>query len=286
MQTKSIFLLFSFGLSLVYSIYPIAVFHGIVDSCQMKNTSILVNDLRRDLGVHVECIEVGNGYFDSVFMSILSQAEYACNQIKNNPNFQGKFNILGISQGTLIGRYIIEKCDMQGQVVKYMSFDGPQMGIGYIPKITCGKACEFLNNITAPIAYKLIDKIAPCGYFKYRYAQKEYQEKNVFLKMLNNENQEKDMEIYRRFSSLEKVKLIKGKQDTVISPKDSSWFQFYDKEGREILPLEESDFYKNDNIGLRKLKEEGKVIFSEFSGEHVLYTVVEYFEEIVDFFLD
>ena len=80
--------------------------------------------------------------------------------------------------------------------------------------------------------------------------------------------------------------MIKGKQDTVISPKDSSWFQFYDKEGREILPLEESDFYKNDNIGLRKLKEEGKVIFSEFSGEHVLYTVVEYFEEIVDFFLD
>ena len=181
MKTKSIFLLFSFGLSLVYSIYPIAVFHGIVDSCQMKNTSILVNDLRRDLGVHVECIEVGNGYFDSVFMPILSQAEYACNQIKNNPNFQGKFNLLGISQGTLIGRYIIEKCDMQGQVVKYMSFGGPQMGIGYIPKITCGKACEFLNNITAPIAYKLIDKIAPCGYFKYRYAQKEYQEKNVFL---------------------------------------------------------------------------------------------------------
>ena len=286
MQDISKLLLLSLSFSIVYSIYPIAVFHGIVDSCTMKNTSMLVNDLKRDLGVHVECIEIGNGYMDSVFMPILDQVEYACNQIKSNPKFQGKFNVLGISQGTLIGRYIIEKCQMNGQVVKYMSFDGPQMGIGSIPKITCGKACEFLNNITAPIAYKLMDKIAPCGYFKYRYGQKEYKEKNVFLKMLNNENDVKDMDIYDRFTSLEKVKIIKSKQDTVINPKDSSWFEFYDEEGRNIIPLTKSEFYKKDFIGLRKLMEEGKVIFTEFREEHVLYSVVEYFEEIVPFFLD
>ena len=286
MQDITKLLILSLSFSIVYSIYPIAVFHGIVDSCTMKNTSMLVNDLKRDLGVHVECIEIGNGYMDSVFMPIIDQVEYACNQIKSNPNFQGKFNVLGISQGTLIGRYIIEKCQMNGQVVKYMSFDGPQMGIGSIPKITCGKACEFLNNITAPIAYKLIDKIAPCGYFKYRYGQKEYKEKNVFLKMLNNENDVKDMDIYERFTSLEKVKIIKSKQDTVITPRNSSWFEFYDEEGRDIIPLTQSEFYKKDFIGLRKLMEEGKVIFTEFREEHVLYSVVEYFEEIVSFFRD
>ena len=286
MQDITKLLIFSLSFSIVSSIYPIAVFHGIVDSCTMKNTSMLVNDLKRDLGVHVECIEIGNGYMDSVFMPILEQVEYACNQIKSNPKFQGKFNVLGISQGTLIGRYIIEKCQMNGQVVKYMSFDGPQMGIGSIPKITCGKACEFLNNITAPMAYKLIDKIAPCGYFKYRYGQKEYKEKNVFLKMLNNENDVKDMDIYERFTSLEKVKIIKSKQDTVITPRNSSWFEFYDEEGRDIIPLTQSEFYKKDFIGLRKLMEEGKVIFTEFREEHVLYSVVEYFEEIVPFFRD
>ena len=286
MKTLSKFLFLSLCFSIVHSIYPIAVFHGIVDTCQMKNTSMLVNDLRRDLGVHVECIEVGNGYMDSVFMPIMKQVEYACEQIKKNPKFQGKFNVLGISQGTLIGRYIVEKCDMKGQVVKYMSFDGPQMGIGSIPKLTCGVVCDFLNNITAPTAYNFNNICAPCGYIKYRYDQETYQKKNVFLKMLNNENEEKDMEIYRRFSSLEKVKIIKSHQDSVITPRDSSWFQFYDKEGREIVPLEESDFYKNDNIGLRKLMEEGKVTFAEFREEHVLYNIVEYFEEIVPFFED
>ena len=32
--------------------------------------------------------------------------------------------------------------------------------------------------------------------------------------------------------------------------------------------------------------EEGKVVFEEFREEHVLYNVVEYFEGILDFFLD
>ena len=279
-------LLFISLFSIIYSIYPIAVFHGIVDSCTMKNTSTLVNDLQNDLGVHVECIEIGNGFFDSVVKPIQSQVEEACEKIKSNPNFQDKFNVLGISQGTLIGRYIIEKCDMKGKVVKYMSFDGPQMGIASIPKITCGSFCEWLCNITAPLAYKLQDHIAPCGYYKYKYDQETYRQTNTFLKMLNNENEIKDEEIYQRFSSLEKVKLIKSKEDSVITPRDSSWFEFYDRDGKEIVPLELSDFYIDDYIGLRKLNEEGKLIFIEFAEEHVLYNMDEYSQEIVEFFKD
>ena len=273
-------------LSFTNCIYPIALFHGIVDSCNMKNTSTLVNDLQRDLGVHVECIEIGNGFMDSVAKPIWDQVEEACEKIKANPNFQGKFNVLGISQGTLIGRYIVEKCDMQGQVARYMSFDGPQMGIASIPKITCGSLCEWLCNSTASLAYKLRDVVAPCGYYKYKFDQETYHKTNTFLKMLNNENEERDEEVYRRFSSLEKVKLIKSLGDTVITPRDSSWFEFYDEEGKNIVPLEQSDFYINDNIGLRKLNEEGKVSFVAFKEEHILYNMDEYNNEIVEFFKD
>ncbi len=280
------FLFFVILISSSLCIYPIAVFHGIVDSCTMKATSKLVKDLQTDLGVHVECIEIGNGFMDSVTKSIQSQVEEACENIKSNPNFQKKFNVLGISQGTLIGRYIVEKCDMEGQVMKYMSFDGPQMGIASLPKITCGTFCDWLCNITAPLAYKLKDNVAPCGYYKYKYDQETYMKTNTFLKMLNNENDVKDEEVYKRFSSLELVKLIKSKEDSVITPRDSSWFQFYDIEGKDIVPLNKSDFYIKDFIGLRKLDEEGKVIFTEFKGEHVLYTEDEYNNEIVTFFKD
>ena len=170
--------------------------------------------------------------------------------------------------------------------MKYMSFDGPQMGIASLPKITCGTFCDWLCNITAPLAYKLKDNVAPCGYYKYKYDQETYMKTNTFLKMLNNENDVKDEEVYKRFSSLELVKLIKSKEDSVITPRDSSWFQFYDIEGKDIVPLNKSDFYIKDFIGLRKLDEEGKVIFTEFKGEHVLYTEDEYNNEIVTFFKD
>ena len=273
-------------IALSYSKYPIAVFHGIIDSCTMKNTSMLVNDLINDLGVYVECIEIGNGYWDSVMKPMTEQVELACESIKSNPNFQGKFNVLGISQGTLIGRYIVEKCDMKGQVVKYMSFDGPQMGVGYVPKINCGTFCDWMINLTIPLAYKFQDTLSPMGYLKYRNDRSYYDEHDVFLKMLNNEYEEKDQEIYDRFTSLEKVKLIKAKHDSVIVPRESSWFEFYDYDGKSIVPLEESDFYINDYIGLRKLIEEDKVIFYEIDQEHVLYNMKEYKEEIMSFFLD
>ena len=286
MKTNTLLIFLSI-IALSLCIYPIAIFHGILESCDMENTSKLVNDLKIDLGVHVECVEIGNGYLDTIMKNMKSQVEEACEKINSNPNFQSKFNILGLSQGTLIGRYVIEKCELRGQVMRYMSLDGPQMGIGTIPKIsTCGTFCDFLVNITVPIFNGLKGRIGPADYFRYKYDQQYYMENNVFLKMLNNENEEKDEEIKRRFSSLEKVKLIKNNNDTTIVPRESSWFEFYDFDGNDIVPLKESDFYKNDYIGLRKLDEEGKLSFATFRGEHIIYNIVEYWEEIVPFFED
>lgn len=271
--------------SIIYCTYPIAFFHGITDNCE--NNERFIKNLQADLNVHVECIEIGEGNWDSSIKSIIqpiqTQVEEACKKINSNPYFQGKFNILGFSQGALIGRYIIEKCNMKGKVMRYISFDGPQMGVGYIPKLTCGPLCDLICNITSPWLYELQHKLGPCSYYRYKFDQETYRKENVFLKMLNNENPIKDKEIYNRFSSLEKVKLIKSKKDIVIIPKESCWFQFYDQEGKDIVPLELSDFYINDYIGLRKLNEEGKVFFSEFSGGHVDLGSAEH-ADFVEFF--
>ena len=271
-------------LSLVFCKNPIAVFHGFVDSCDSRSTVTIVTELAEDTGTIVECIEVGNGFWSTLVDPFQKQLEEACDSINNNPNFQGNFDIFALSQGTLIARYIIEKCKMNGKVDKYLSMNGPQMGIGWIPKLTCGEFCDWLVSLTAPVFYSLRDKIGPAAYFRYRYNQEYYIQNNIVLKMLNNENDEKDEEIYRRFSSLEKVMMIKNKRDTVITPVESSWFEFYDFQGNEIVPLRESNFYKEDWIGVRKLDEEGKISFVEFSGEHVMYTLDEYWMNIVPFF--
>ena len=276
--------IFLFLFSLISCRNPIALFHGFVDSCDSRSNNNWVSHLSEDVETYVECIEVGIGSMSTIFDPFLKQCELACNSIKSNPNFQDKFDIVGLSQGTLIARYIIEKCDMNGKVEKFLSLNGPHMGWGTIPKLTCGKFCDWLITVAAPVFYKMSDIIGPAAYFRYRYDQEYYMEHNKFLKMLNNENEEKDKKIYERFSSLEKMMLVKNLGDTVITPVESSWFEFYDFQGEEIIPLRESDFYTEDWIGIRKLDEEGKISFVEFKEGHVEFSLDEYWMNIVPFF--
>lgn len=40
-------------------------------------------------------------------------------------NFHGEFALLGISQGALIARSVLQKCETKGKIRKYMSLGGP-----------------------------------------------------------------------------------------------------------------------------------------------------------------
>jgi triacylglycerol esterase/lipase EstA (alpha/beta hydrolase family) len=50
-----------------------------------------------------------------------------------NENFQGEFNVMGLSQGSLLARYIVEKCPIKGKVRNYLSIGGPNMGVNEVP---------------------------------------------------------------------------------------------------------------------------------------------------------
>lgn len=59
--------------------------------------------------------------------------------------------------------------------------------------------------------------------------------------------------------------------DTIIYPKETAWFHELQIDG-SITPVTETDFYKNDLIGLKTLNEAGKVQFVEFAGNHLQFT--------------
>lgn len=278
-----LFFAITFNNPIKAEIYPIAFFHGINDHCRQER----MEKLSKDLNTYVECIEVGTGQHESIAWPMFKQAYEACKSIKSNPHFQGKFSIFGESQGTLIGRYIIESCNMKGQVVRYLSLNGPQMGIGQIPFLTCGVLCDVFNYVTLPLIANFTHQFSFASYFRSKYDLFEtYNKYDVFIRDLNNEFEEKNEYHYAKFSSLEKAIFIKSKNDSIITPRDSSWFEFYDEKAERIVPLNESDFYIKDYIGLRKLHEEGKASFVEFEGEHVKYTEEEYKNVILKFFLE
>ena len=286
---KSI-LIFPLLFLLTISTYPIALFHGLTGSCTSNKSKEIKRLLEKYLKTKVHCVEIGNGRMDSIFMNLEKQSQIACANIKKIKDFEGKFNIMGVSQGTLIGRYIIEKCNMKGKVQNYVSFMGPQMGIGYIPKLSCGKFCDIFNNLVADLNKKnpklLAEKIAPASYWKYRYQYDQYMKDNVYLKDLNNEGPEKNQNYKNRIMNLNKMLLVKGSLDTIISPRESSWFEFYDKKGEKIVPLKQSDFYINDYLGIKALDQKNKLKFVTFNQKHVKYSEKEFATHIIGFLKD
>ena len=63
---------------------------------------------------------------------------------------------------------------------------------------------------------------------------------------------------------------MKFSQDSMIYPKESAWFEFVDQY-EKVIPLKESMFYLNDNIGLAELMEKGKVQFVAVDGDHLQF---------------
>lgn len=91
----------------------------------------------------------------------------------------------------------------------------------------------------------------------------------MFLAILNNDIEEKySSDIVTRFTALNKAMFVKFKRDTMVYPPESAWFWQVQADG-QVLKVDETDFYKKDQIGLRTLNEAGKVIYEDFEGDHL-----------------
>lgn len=65
--------------------------------------------------------------------------------------------------------------------------------------------------------------------------------------------------------------LVKFDQDSVLYPKETAWFQSLDKQGN-VLPLNGTDFYNEDYIGVKALNEAGKIQFVTLPGDHLQFS--------------
>jgi hypothetical protein len=71
----------------------------------MKN---FAEDINLETGAYSKCIEVGNGAETSFLMDFEKQAQLACDGIITDGHFNEEFNVVGLSQGALLARYIVE----------------------------------------------------------------------------------------------------------------------------------------------------------------------------------
>lgn len=248
---------------------PVAIFHGFFDSCSNSFFEELINRISTINGDYAACIESGGGAFD-MSTSFYSQAKAACEKINLDENFNGNFSILSLSQGGLLGRYVVEKCEMKGIVRKFVSIGGPMLGTSRFPFCLGGVFCFLLNSFIGWSVYfkSIQDSIGPAGYFKTPTYYDDYITANTFLVDINNEGKNFDEKAKERFIQLEKLVLIGFRKDQMISPKESAEFSEYDKKYK-LIPMNETLIYRKDLFGLKTISEQNKIKVIYLDGQHL-----------------
>ncbi|KAL7238488.1 hypothetical protein ACSBR2_004563 [Camellia fascicularis] len=262
---------------------PFVVFHGIADKCSATAVKRFTKLLTNWTGSQGYCIEIGDGVWDSWFMPLLEQ-------VKKISELSEGYNIVGLSQGNMVGRGVVEFCEGGPPVKNFISLAGPHAGIASVPYCGSGWLCILVDYLVKLAVYSTyVQKhLAPASYIKIPTDIKGYLEGCRFLPKLNNERVDHRNSTYKeRFTSLQNLVLIMFEQDAVLVPKETSLFGYYpDGSWSTVLPAQETKLYTEDWIGLKTLDEAGKVKFINVSGGHLHISPSDIEKYIVPYLLD
>ncbi|XP_022859303.1 palmitoyl-protein thioesterase 1-like [Olea europaea var. sylvestris] len=129
-------------------------------------------------------------------------------------------------------------------------------------------SCNF-GLISPLFLQSALEHLAPANYIKIPTDINEYNKGCRFLPKLNNELH-RNSAYKERFASLQGLVLIMFENDTILVPKETSWFGYFpDSSWTPVLPAQETTLYTEDRIGLKSLDEAGKVKFVKVSGGHL-----------------
>ena len=254
--------------------YPVVLLHGVASDASKMNT--LSNWIQDTFQTKVFNIEIGNGVKTSMYTALPIQLEELCQTIYKNNELKEGFNFIGMSQGGLLARGYVERCN-EYPVKNLITLVSPNGGT-IVKSIDLNMYTDFYQN-----------HFSVSNYWRDPLKLNEYLTMCCYLPILNNEiiiDIIKENDIYGNVNSymdddddddddyvdsndiannqreqlktLENFVMIWSPNDGVVYPSESGKFSFYD-EFYNVIPLENTELYKTDALGLKYLNENNKL---------------------------
>jgi palmitoyl-protein thioesterase len=243
---------------------PIVVLHGIASSAPKMNN--FCEWLKIYFNRHVFNIEIGNGEGNSIFMPLNMQLDILCKSIYNIDELQYGFDFIGMSQGGLLARGYLEKCNKY-PVRTLINLVSPNGGV--IQDTTLDLYSIFYQ-----------EHLSISGYWRDPVKLEEYLVKCMYLPIVNNEIKTNlSLQYKERILSLNNYIVVWSPFDDIVNPPESAKFSFFDEE-YNIIPLEETKLYIEDLLGLRGLKESDRLHIFETNCSHVEHRDPVCFEQL------
>eukprot|EP00696_Hemimastix_kukwesjijk_P008960 gnl/Hemi2/21312_TR7074_c0_g1_i1.p1 gnl/Hemi2/21312_TR7074_c0_g1~~gnl/Hemi2/21312_TR7074_c0_g1_i1.p1 ORF type:complete len:298 (+),score=144.00 gnl/Hemi2/21312_TR7074_c0_g1_i1:37-930(+) len=270
---------------------PVVIWHGMGDSANSpESMGKIQQTIQKALpGVYIVSIAMGSSASDdsynSFFMNVNDQLTAACKQLSEDPKLADGFNAVGFSQGGQFLRAYIQRCNTP-KVLNLISIGGQHQGVYGMPNCIGENStlCEMMRKMLNVGAYVSIiqEHLVQAEYWKDPFALDNYCAKSVFLADINNDCSDKKPAYKTNLMGLNKFVMVKFLNDTMVQPQESEWFGFYAAgQDKEIVPLRDSQLYKEDWLGLKQMDSDNKLVFIAIPGEHLQFTLEWFTDSII-----
>jgi len=267
---------------------PLVLWHGLGDSHAspgMVEFASMIQDIHPGIFIHSVYIEkeLDKDRQAGFYGNVNEQLDSVSQQLAAIPELKAGFDGIGFSQGGQFLRAYVERYNSP-PIHNLLTFGSQHMGISDIPICRpLDLLCQAARRATKQAVYSpwAQANLVQAQYFRDPANLDTYLSANTFLTSINNEDPLYRNQTYAdNFASLNTLVLILFTQDKTVVPKESSWFgseviddEFISEQrvlsSRSIIPMHLQPLYVEDWIGLRRLDEQGAVVFEICEGEHM-----------------
>lgn len=272
--------------------------------CNPHTTGAVVNSIKEALpSTYVLSIATGKGLsgdvMSSYFGSVNDQIDTICDELSQDPELADGFTAVGFSQGGQFLRGLVQRCGHFLNIHTVVTMGAQHQGVMeppgcWAPSFNTSPSwqCKMMEEILARGSYLpwVQHSSVQAQYFKDPYQMDTYKEASVFLADINLESTAADNKyaaLHDKYRSnilaLQKLVLYQFDNDVTVVPKESSQFGFYD--GEQLLPLEETDVYIEDRLGLKEMADRGDLVLESAPGFHMQFSLEWFVESVLHRYL-